>query len=279
MRLDLYLATKFPEYSRSTWAKLIRRGSARLNGAVVSDSSQNVKDSDVVTVDKPDAAVTKLDLPVIFEDDNVVVIDKPAGVLTHSKGALNEEFTVSDFIRGRAAAEAGDNRFGIVHRLDRATSGVIIGAKNTAARKVLQKQFAEHKAKKTYLAVVDISPLGQKTLAKNGAEFTIDLPIGRNPKRPSQFRVDAKGKPATTEVKVVETISTKALLELRPLTGRTHQLRVHLSRVGLPIVGDLIYGTPNETRMMLHAWQLEITIPDGQRKTFKAKVPNEFKQL
>jgi 23S rRNA-/tRNA-specific pseudouridylate synthase len=192
--------------------------------------------------------------------------------------------------------------------LDRATSGVIIGAKNDAAKAALQKQFQDRKAKKTYLAVVDVTAKGQKTLEQNGDEFMIDLPIGRNPKIPSQFRVDVKGKLAVTEVKVVKTTLTKALLELKPQTGRTHQLRVHLAYVGLPIVNDAVYGvvtasnakqsSPDDIkpgllrfarndaggmfrndsagRMMLHAKELEITIPDGQRKVFKAEVPSGF---
>jgi 23S rRNA pseudouridine1911/1915/1917 synthase len=195
-----------------------------------------------------------------------------------------------------------NDREGIVIRLDWATSGVLIVAKNEGTKTALQKQFRDRKAKKTYSAVVDITPKGQKTLEQNGDEFTIDLPIGRNPKIPSQFRVDVKGKLALTGVKVVKTTLTNALLELKPQTGRTHQLRVHLAYVGLPIVNDSVYGkaviasgakqssatnrssgllrlkprNDSGNRMMLHAKELEITVPDGQRKTFKAEVPRGF---
>jgi 23S rRNA pseudouridine1911/1915/1917 synthase len=308
MRLDAFLAEKYPAQSRSTWAKLIRRGDVRVNGAVVVDISKNVESSDDIVVAKPVDGKVELDLPVIYEDENVIVINKPAGVLTHSKGALNEEFTVADFITTHSDLYKDspcNDRAGIVHRLDRGTSGVIIGAKNETTRKMLQKQFQDRKTKKTYLAVVNITTLGQKTLDKNGAEFTIDLPIARNPKKPSQFKVDGKGKPAITDVKVVQVSGDgTALLELKPLTGRTHQLRVHLSHIGLPIVGDPVYNAAaslrgkaeaiqsgssrfarddnnsvaglNLIRMMLHARELEITIPEGQRKVFTAELPDEF---
>jgi 23S rRNA pseudouridine1911/1915/1917 synthase len=289
MRLDLYLAKQHPERSRSVWQKLIRDGRVRVNRIIVTQPRTEVDEGADVEISEKSYQVEALDLPVIFEDENVVVIDKPVGVLSHSKGALNEEFTVADFIGGRD---------GIVHRLDRATSGLMIGAKNAAAKAMLQRQFQDRRAKKTYLAVVDVTPKGRNTIDENGREFTIDLPIARNPKIPSQFKVDAKGKSAVTEVKIVEITSTKALLELKPKTGRTHQLRVHLAYVGLPIVDDPIYGknilehkTPlfkvgprktwngEKSRMMLHAKELEITIPGGVRRVFMAEVPDGFKRI
>jgi 23S rRNA pseudouridine1911/1915/1917 synthase len=278
MRLDLYLATEHPEYSRSVWQKYIKAGYVSVGGRVATGFNSPAEGAKI-DINIPKSVKKPLDLPVLYEDDNVVVIDKPAGVLTHSKGALNDEFTVADFIVGRSKQpDVANNRFGIVHRLDRATSGVLIGAKNQATLKLLQKQFQNRKTKKTYLAVADLTDAGRKTLANNGDDFVIDLPIARNPKKPSQFRVDSNGKAAVTEVKVLKTNSAQALLELRPQTGRTHQLRVHLAYVGLPIVGDVVYGEPPTAgRMMLHAKELEVTIPDGQRKIFKAKVPNEFR--
>jgi pseudouridine synthase, RluA family len=281
MRLDVYLANKYPEHSRSVWAKLIKRGDVKVNDAVIESPSRNVGDKDVVMATDFSEAKTSMELPVIFEDDNVIVINKPAGVLTHSKGALNDEFTVSDFIRERVAKSdlPENNRFGIVHRLDRDTSGVIIGAKNEATRKMLQKQFQDRKTKKTYQALVNITSVGLKTLDKHTEDFAIDLPIARNPKKPSQFKVESRGKDAITDVKVDKLFDNKtALLELKPKTGRTHQLRVHLAYVGLPIVGDFVYNANGKEfpRMMLHAKRLEITIPEGDRKVFKAELPNEF---
>lgn len=283
MRLDAYLAEKHPEYSRSTWAKYIKLGYISIDKKVVTDVSfSNFSEESNISIDIPENNREQLDLPVVYEDKNVIVINKPAGVLTHSKGALNDEFTVSDFISNRTKSPelSTDNRFGIVHRLDRATSGVIIGAKNEETRKMLQKQFQDRKTKKTYVALVDIMQKGRKTLDENGDNFAIDLPIARNPKTPSQFRVDAKGKDAITNVKLYKVLGDSALLELKPYTGRTHQLRVHLAHIGLPIVGDPVYNNDNSSqgRMMLHAEELEITIPKGQRRIFKVELPDEFKK-
>lgn len=281
MRLDAYLAQEYPEHSRSTWAKLIRRGDVKINGRVTTSVSSTVTEIDRVIVKETTEELRALDLPVIYQDDNVIVINKPIGVLTHSKGVLNDEFTVADFIKSHSPLQATNlqenNRFGIVHRLDRATSGVIIGAKNDETRKSLQKQFADRKAKKTYLAIVQKMP--KEPAAR------IDLPIARDPKQPSRFRIDPKGKPAITDYRTVQTFSDgAALLELKPLTGRTHQLRVHLAYIGSPIVGDPVYSLQGRSlqnlqkgRMFLHAAELEITIPSGERKTFTAELPEDFR--
>jgi len=272
------LAQEYPERSRSVWAKLIRRGEIKVNGKVAISASSTVNEADEVVVTEAAELSQDLDLPVIYEDDNVLVINKPVGVLTHSKGALNEEFTVADFVKSRISLQGttlqeGNNRFGIVHRLDRGTSGVLICAKNDAARKFLQKQFSDRKAKKTYLAIVEKAP--KEPAAR------IDLPIARDPKRPSQFRVDPKGKPAITDYQTLETFADgSALLELKPLTGRTHQLRVHLAYIGAPIIGDPVYSLQGRSlqkeRMFLHAAALEITIPGGERKTFTAELSVDF---
>ncbi|MDL2327345.1 RluA family pseudouridine synthase [Ruminococcaceae bacterium OttesenSCG-928-A11] len=274
MRLDLYLAKKYPEYSRATWAKYIKSGFVLVNNKKPS-GSDIVEDDDKIKISLPDSKVEPVEFPVIYEDDDVVVINKPAGVLTHSKGALNEEFTVSDFIRSRVKLSKSDtislnNRFGIVHRLDRGTSGVIIGAKNEEALRKLQRQFSDRKAKKKYLAIVEKAPKNK--------EFRIDLPILRNPKTPAQFKVDSKGKSALTDVKIIERLNDgRALLELSPKTGRTHQLRVHLAYIGSPIVGDVVYGNGKAgDRLMLHAKELEITLPNSERKIFLSNIPEEF---
>ena len=204
---------------------------------------------------------------IIYLDDNVVVVNKPVGVLTHSKGALNDEFTVADFFRRYTTVGLDTNRPGIVHRLDRDTSGVIIGARNPEAAHLLQKQFADRKTKKTYIAVID------GHLKEQAAK--IDLPIGRNPSAPSTFRVDARGKQATTEYKVLAANDTNSLVELKPATGRTHQLRVHMAYLNTPITGDRVYGKEAD-RLYLHALRLEITIPTSDRRVFEAPLPAEF---
>lgn len=278
MRLDAYVAEYWPEHSRSTWQKYIEQGFVRVNGTPITSTKYQLGEDDTVTIDTlPKPPSTRHTLPVLYEDDNVIVINKPAGVLTHAKGAVADEFTVADFVKSRINSSdktfINSNRAGIVHRLDRATSGVLIAAKNPETASLLQKQFASRKAHKTYLAIVEKAP--------KLPEAKIDLPIGRNPKKPSSFRIDAKGKPATTNYRTVEVFgSGAALLELKPLTGRTHQLRVHLEHIGSPIMGDSLYG-PGKLgqRMFLHATSLEITIPgsnENQRMTFEAPVPDDF---
>lgn len=271
MRLDAYLAQYWPEYSRSTWQKYIEAGYVSVNGTVEKSSKRLLDEDDEVTTNVPDAPThDDQALPVVYQDDNVIVINKPVGVLTHSKGALNDEFTVADFFARYSTYHTDTNRPGIVHRLDRDTSGILIGALNDDTAKLLQRQFSDRKAKKTYIAVVDGTPKQPEAL--------IDLPIGRNPKSPSQFRVDPNGKSAQTVYKVLASNGKYSLVELKPLTGRTHQLRVHMAHLGTPIHGDRVYGKEAD-RLYLHAAELEITIPGGERKTFSTPVPPEFAAL
>jgi len=163
---------------------------------------------------------------------------------------------------------AGSERAGIVHRLDRATSGVMICAKNSATLSMLQKQFSQRMTKKSYCAVVHGTP--------EPAQAIIEVPLGRNPNKPQTFRPDAQGKTASSEYKVIKSNDEYALLELTPATGRTHQLRVHLQYIKHPIVGDELYGEAKADRLYLHAHSLEITIPGGERKVFISPVPKEF---
>jgi len=211
--------------------------------------------------------IPDIELPVLYEDDDCVVIDKPVGLLTHSKGTFNPEATVSTWLRGRIKAMTGE-RAGIVHRLDRATSGVMICAKTPEALQWLQKQFSQRKTKKTYAAVV-AGVMAQP-------EAVIDMPIERNPKKPQTFRVGTNGKPSVTAYKVIRTDGERSLLELKPTTGRTHQLRVHLTHLGHPIVGDEFYGGPKADRLFLHAHTLELTLPSRERRTFEVPVPPAF---
>ncbi|MCL1876831.1 RluA family pseudouridine synthase [Candidatus Saccharibacteria bacterium] len=347
MRLDKFLAEKYPDTSRAIFQKLIDSKRVDINGAKATSVRQNVSETDEIVVQHFPHQLTFADeiadfaKNVIYEDENVVVVNKPAGILTHMKGSVADEFTVSDFVKSRmmksstvfsesssrkcvngAAKVTGSpvdgdvtpresldalrdeekmvddfdiftksNRPGIVHRLDRATSGVLIAAKNPKAQNLLQNQFQDRKAHKTYLALVEKAP---KLM-----EAKIDLPIGRNPKQPSEFRVDSNGKAAVTNYKVVQTFADgSALVELKPLTGRTHQLRVHLSYINAPIVGDAVYNviaskakqsnpdrhgdespSDDKQRMFLHAKELEITIPgepNNERKIFTADLPQDF---
>lgn len=268
MRLDAYLAEYWPEHSRSTWQKYVKSGFVKVNGEVETSTKRILGEDDKVETDVPDKPVhDEQTLPIIYQDKNVIVINKPAGILTHSKGVLNEEFTVADFFKRFTKYHTDTNRPGIIHRLDRDTSGILIGVLNDKTAKLLQRQFSDRKVKKTYIAVVDGVPKQPEAL--------IDLPIGRNPKSPSQFRVDPNGKEARTLYKVLASNKDHSLVELRPETGRTHQLRVHMAYIGTPIHGDKVYGKEAD-RMYLHAAKLEITIPEGERMLFAADVPPEF---
>jgi RluA family pseudouridine synthase len=201
-------------------------------------------------------------IPIIYEDTNVIVLDKPAGLLTISKGDFNPEPTLEAYGH-------------IVHRLDRDTSGVIILAKNQQTQSFLQKQFANHTAYKTYYAVVVSHPKLDQAI--------INVPLARNLKSPTTFQPNPKGREAITQYKVINQNDKYSLLELKPTTGRTHQLRIHLAHIDTPILGDKIYGQTSADRMYLHATSLEITIPqqdsDSQRQTFTSKLPQEFQDV
>jgi 23S rRNA pseudouridine1911/1915/1917 synthase len=268
-RLDHELATRYPKISRSTLQKYIKAGHVKVDGVVVTRPKQDVLETDDIAMLPPEYTdFSEQDLPIIYIDDNVIVVNKPTGILTHSKGVLNDEFTVADFFRRYTTFGLETSRPGIVHRLDRDTSGVIIGARHDEAADMLKKQFADRKAKKEYMAVTEGIPKAPTAV--------IDLPIGRNPSAPSTFRVDPSGKMAVTTYEVVATNEKQALVKLWPKTGRTHQLRVHMQYLNAPIKGDRIYGKKKADRLFLHAHTLEITIPATKRETFVAPIPKEF---
>lgn len=271
-RLDMYVLMERPRLSRAFAAKLIEEGKVLVNSKT-KKPGYKVQEADVVTIDYDEAeldTVPDIDLPVIYEDDYCIVINKPAGVLTHAQGALITEATVATFLRKIAPNMQGD-RAGIVHRLDRATSGVIVVAKNQATLSFLQKQFADRTVSKTYVAIISGHLKQQSAL--------IDMPIERNPKAPATFRVGVNGKPAVTKYQILQESPRASLVELSPKTGRTHQLRVHMQELGHPIIGDPLYGTGSYgDRLYLHARTLTITLPNGEQKTFTAPLPPEFEE-
>lgn len=269
MRLDVYVAQSWPEQSRSTWQKRITAGQVSVNGDVQTSVKYEIRGDDQVSVDQPQMPDHSAEiLPIVYEDENVIVIDKPGGVLTHSKGALNDEFTVAEFVRPKTSYKSSTNRPGIIHRLDRATSGIIVCVKNDDTANYLSRQFSNRTVKKQYVAVTSGVPKELHAI--------IDLPIGRHPSAPSTFRVDSKGKTAETEYEVAAQLGSKALVRLKPKTGRTHQLRVHLAYIKAPILGDIVYGTEQADRMYLHAEALEITLPGGNRQVFTSPAPASF---
>lgn len=270
-RLDVFLVSQVPELSRSSIQKLCND-----DKVLVNDGAQPVKykvrlgDEITIYFDPKDLdEIPDIDLPILYEDDDCVVINKPAGVLTHSKGGFNPEATVATFIRDKVTGMEGE-RAGIVHRLDRGTSGVIIAAKTPEALKWLQKQFSGRNVKKHYLAVIEGS--------LDPSEAVIQAPIARNMRNPKAFQVSTNGKPAETAYKVLNTANGQSLVLLQPKTGRTHQLRVHLDYFKHPIVGDVVYKGATHSRLLLHAQQLEITLPNRERKVFTAATPQEFEE-
>jgi 23S rRNA pseudouridine1911/1915/1917 synthase len=270
LRLDQFINQNLPELSRAACSKFIERGLVSVNGKAQTKSGFKIRVKDKVEIDLSDLDPKnkpEIDLEVIYEDDTCVVINKPAGVLVHSKGSFNQEATVATWLDPRTK-DLNSNRGGIVHRLDRLTSGVMICAKDIDSMHWLQKQFSLRKVKKTYIAIVagQVEP----------PEAIIDIPIDRNPKKPQTFRANSNGKSAVTGYKVLSSNSKYSLIELKPTTGRTHQLRVHLNHIGHPIIGDPLYNGEAAERMYLHALELELTLPSHERKVFSTKLPKEF---
>lgn len=271
-RLDQRVIEQIPTLTRSFAVKLIEEGKVSVNDKPVLKAGYKMREGDEVTIDHDEAEFHKIpknDLEVLYEDDDCVVISKPIGLLSHSKGAFNPEPTVATWLRGRLKSMQGE-RAGIVHRLDRATSGVMICAKTEDAHKWLQKQFSQRRVKKTYVAVV--------SGVMNPLEAIIDMPIERNPKAPATFRVGNNGKSAKTHYNTLKHNTKYSLLELKPETGRTHQLRVHLATQKHPIVGDYLYNGEQADRLFLHANKLELTLLNRERKVFVVPVPLEFEE-
>ncbi|MDO4508007.1 MAG: RluA family pseudouridine synthase [Candidatus Saccharibacteria bacterium] len=255
-RLDMILTGIYKSYNRSTLQKFIEKGFVKVDGEVVLKANTKFPEGVYIEMTIPEELKNADLVPkTVYEDENVIVFDKPAGLLSEFKGQYSPEMTLAHYGL-------------IVHRLDRDTSGVIIVAKNEEAQSKLRRQFQERKTKKTYYAVVSGRP---KLDAAR-----IDLPLMRDLKRPTTFRVDPNGKEAETFYRVIKTDGKHSLVELKPTTGRTHQLRVHMKYLGHPILGDPVYGEEKADRLYLHATGLEITIPEGQRRVFEVPMPKEF---
>lgn len=258
-RLDHLLVEQFPEYNRSSLQTFIKKGFVTIDGKLATKPNQKLPKTTKITLTVPQDTKKLPKLHTIFEDDNVLVVEKPAGLLSMAKGEYCPEPTLEDYGL-------------LVHRLDRDTSGVVILAKNEPTRKMLRKQFQDRKTHKVYYAIVE----GRPKLD----EAVIDLPLARNLKHPTTFQVDASGKASRTHYKVLKSDNHLSLIELRPESGRTHQLRVHLKYLGTPILGDPVYGTGNKApRLFLHATSLEITIPStptNERKIFTSPLPQDF---
>lgn len=256
-RLD-QVAAELGITSRSKFQQLIKKGLVTVNGTVEARSFQ-LSSGDTVEVKEAQAKKTELAFEVVFEDDSIIAINKPRGVLMHARGNDDSEFTVADYIRPLTSDDL-DDRAGIVHRLDRETSGVVVLAKTKQAREALQAQFSARSIKKQYRALVDGAVIEEK------ARF--EWPIERHPKKPYSFRVGQTGKSATTIMKLQQHGLKASEVLLEPLTGRTHQLRVHMAEYGHPIIGDALYSMQRKTpsKLYLHAESIEFTDETGNKQ-------------
>ncbi len=278
-RLDQFLATSVPALSRSRLQALIREGHVTLNGAIVKPNTK-LRAGDAVSLAEPpptpsETQAEAIALDVLFEDDDLIVLNKPAGMVVHP-AAGNWEGTIVNALLHHCPALSGiggTQRPGIVHRLDKETSGCLVAAKNDAAHQSLSQQFAGREVTKIYLALA----AGKFALPRG----TIDAPIGRHPVQRKKMTVVPieKGRTARTDYRVLPApFPAGTLVECTLHSGRTHQIRVHLKHLGHPILGDEVYGRrAGFTRQMLHAWRLGFTHPrTGERMNFQAPLPPDF---
>lgn len=280
MRLDRFLAERFSSHSRARIQEGIKAGCVLRNGRRCRPS-EAVRAGDVIRWSEPPpaeigagAAPEAIPLDILYEDEHLIVLDKPAGLVVHP-GAGNRRGTLVSALlhHGSGLSRTGGmERPGIVHRLDKETSGCLVVAKTDAAHHRLARQFASREVAKTYLALVRGVP--------RHSSGTVDAPLARHAVQRKKMAVAeaGRGRPAVTEYRVLSSHAGLSLIECRPQTGRTHQIRVHLKHLGCPVVGDPLYGRrENHSRHMLHAWKLSFVHPaTGQRLDFEAPPPPGF---
>ena len=269
-RLDVYLASQL-KASRSSVARDIRAGRAMVNGRSAPSRQLLEVDDRVEFQPAPPQPATHVapTLEILYEDESMLIVDKPAGLAMHA-GAGEAEATVADFAREHTT-DTDQVRPGIVHRLDRDTSGALVLAKSGTAKDFLQKQFAARKVNKTYLALLEGSIEPPRAL--------IDLPLGRDEHNPLRQAVRADGKPAQTKYKTIKAWPAYSLVEAKPLTGRTHQIRIHFEHVGYPVVDDKLYGRPSQlglSRQFLHATEIQLVSPAGEELQVSSPLPPEL---
>jgi 23S rRNA pseudouridine1911/1915/1917 synthase len=280
LRFDQALARLFPQYSRNRLQAWLRSGHITLDGRSA-EARQAVTGGELVVLEPPPAPqaaapkAQRMPLRIVHEDADVIVIDKPAGLVVHP-GAGQPDRTLLNALLAHAPKLAGVPRAGIVHRLDKDTSGLLVVAKTVEAQADLVKQLASRSIRRIYLAVVQGDP---------PASGSIDAPVGRDVRSRVRMAVTHRGKPARTTFRVVERFGRAALVECRLETGRTHQIRVHLQHIRHPLVGDSVYrrGTRHGlsfARQALHAAELTLTHPGtGKVLTWRAPLPRDMKRL
>jgi 23S rRNA pseudouridine1911/1915/1917 synthase len=283
VRVDKYVSEHVPDLSRAAVQRLINDGRILVNGSQVK-ASYRLEPGDSISVvipppEKAEIAAEAIPLDVVYEDGDILVVNKPAGMVVHPAYGHHSGTLVNAVLAHAPdlAGVGGELRPGIVHRLDKDTSGLIVVAKSDVALRNLQEQFKGREVKKVYLALVEghlAPPTG-----------LIDAPIGRDPRARKKMAVVSRGgRAAQTEYRVLETYDEHTLVEAHPLTGRTHQIRIHLAFIGRPIVGDPVYGFRKQRlkvpRLFLHAARLGFRLPgSGEWREFEAPLPEDLEQV
>ena len=280
LRLDQALARLFPQYSRNRLQAWLKSGHIRLEGGASLEGKDQVAGGERVLLEPPPAPqevpqAQRMPLKIVHEDASLIVIDKPAGLVVHP-GAGQPDRTLLNALLAHSPALAGVPRAGIVHRLDKDTSGLLVVAKTLVAQTSLVKQLADRSMRRVYLAIVQGDP---------PASGVIDAPVGRDPRARTRMAVSHRGKPSRTSYRVLERFGHAALVECRLETGRTHQIRVHFQHIRHPLVGDTVYrrGTRHGMdfpRQALHATELSLKHPQsGKLMTWQAPLPADMKRL
>jgi 23S rRNA pseudouridine1911/1915/1917 synthase len=284
-RLDHFLVERLPEFSRARLQGLVKDGLVLVDGIPARKTGQKLELGSQVEVRIPAPAPTALvgeeiPLDIIFENDDLLVVNKPAGMVVHP-AAGHATGTLVHAVLGydpKIEGIGGEQRPGVVHRLDKETSGLILLAKNDRAHRWLQNQFRLRMVEKTYLALVDGAP--------PTPSGRVEAPIGRDPSHRKKMAImpPGRGREAVSEYVTLESFQEHTLLEFHPLTGRTHQIRLHCMFLGCPIVGDKIYGHRKPSvdldRHFLHATRLKIVLPgEKEARTFEAPLPGELQAI
>ena len=284
LRIDQALAKMFPEYSRNRLQTWLKAGLVRIDGAPAGRGTKTIGGENIELAPPPEADAAhppaqRMALAIVHEDADLIVLDKPAGLVVHP-GAGNPDGTLMNALLAHAPGLRLVPRAGIVHRLDKDTSGLMVVAKTLGAQAKLAAQLAERSVKRTYLALVHGLP---------PARGTIDEPVGRDARMRTRMAVTQGGKEALTHFRVLERFQKAALVECRLETGRTHQIRVHLQHLGHPVIGDPVYrrgARPIEMRGLafprqaLHAAELELIHPrSGKPKAWSVPLPADMKKL
>jgi 23S rRNA pseudouridine1911/1915/1917 synthase len=278
IRLDSYLVQAFPQFSRAYLQKLIEQGYILVNRGRAK-ASRKLAGKDRITIEFPPLPTPPqaelISLKIVYEDSEIIVVDKPAGLTIHPAPWHPDHTLVNALLAHCPSLEGSGDlvRPGIVHRLDKDTSGLIVVAKNESARVSLINQFKGKTVTKSYLVLVkgEVFP----------GQGTIELPIGRDPRNRKRMTVVEEGREAITHYQVNQYLGDYSLLEVMPKTGRTHQIRVHLSAIGYPVVGDPVYGVKSAYigRQFIHAYRLGFRLPStNQYLEFSSPLPEDLKQ-